>query len=79
SAGVVHPSVRHKVGTCIARFRPALVNNVRKGVSISIGFENAFATPEIREINQVGNLARVRQPSCQTECWHVYLSEQDRS
>jgi len=48
-------------------------------VSISIGFENAFATPEIREINQVGNLARVRQPSCQTECWHVYLSEQDRS
>ena len=50
SAGVVYPSVRHKVGTCIACFRPALVNNVRKGVSISIGFENAFATPEIREI-----------------------------
>ena len=50
SAGVVYQSVRHKVGTCIACFRPALVNNVRKGVSISIGFENAFATPEIREI-----------------------------
>ena len=50
SAGVVYPSVRHKIGTCIVCFRPALVNNVRKGSSISIGFENAFATPEIREI-----------------------------
>jgi RES domain-containing protein len=50
SAGVVYPSVRHKVGTCIVCFRPALVNNVRKGSSISISFENAFATPEIREI-----------------------------
>jgi hypothetical protein len=28
--GVVHPSVRHKDGTCLACFRPALVNNVRK-------------------------------------------------
>jgi RES domain-containing protein len=50
SAGVVYPSVRHKVGTCIVCFRPALVNNVRKGSSISIAFENAFANPEIREI-----------------------------
>ena len=48
SAGVVYPSVRHKVGTCIVCFRPALVNNVRKGSSISIGFENAFAAPEIQ-------------------------------
>ena len=50
SAGVVYPSVRHKVGTCIVCFRPALVNNVRKDSSISIAIENAFATPEIREI-----------------------------
>jgi RES domain-containing protein len=50
SAGVVYPSVRHKAGTCIVCFRPALVNNVRKGSSISIGFENAFATPEIRQV-----------------------------
>jgi len=50
SAGVVYPSVRHKAGTCIVCFRPALVNNVRKGSSISISFENAFATPEFREI-----------------------------
>ena len=51
SAGIVYPSVRHKVGTCIACFRPALVYNVRKGSSISIGFADAFAVPEIREIN----------------------------
>jgi hypothetical protein len=28
--GIVYPSVRHKPGTCLASFRPALVNNVRK-------------------------------------------------
>jgi RES domain-containing protein len=50
SAGIVYPSVRHKRGTCIACFRPALVNNVRKGSSISISFVNAFAPPDIREI-----------------------------
>ena len=50
SAGVVYPSVRHKGGTCIVCFRPALVNNVRKGPSISIAFENAFVAPEIRAI-----------------------------
>jgi hypothetical protein len=50
SAGIVYPSVRHKPGTCIACFRPALVNNVRKGSTISIQFANAFARPEIRAI-----------------------------
>jgi len=50
SAGVVYPSVRHKRGICLACFRPALVNNVRKGSPISITFENALAAPEIREI-----------------------------
>jgi hypothetical protein len=44
SAGIVYPSVRHKPGTCIVCFRPALVNNVRKGSAISISFDNAFAT-----------------------------------
>jgi hypothetical protein len=38
------------VGTGIVCFRPALVNNVRKGSSISITFENALAVPEIREL-----------------------------
>ena len=49
SAGLVYPSVRHRGGTCIACFRPALVSHVRKGAAISITFENAFAAPEIRE------------------------------
>jgi RES domain-containing protein len=50
SAGVVYPSVRHSGGTCIACFRPALVNNVRKGGQVSMEFENALATPAIRPI-----------------------------
>lgn len=50
SAGTVYPSVRHKSGTCIACFRPALVNNVCKGATISIQFADAFAKPEIRAI-----------------------------
>jgi hypothetical protein len=48
SAGIVYSSVRHKGGTCIVCFRPALVNNIRKGASISVTFENAFAVPVIR-------------------------------
>ncbi len=31
SAGVLYPSVRHPGGTCLACFRPTLVNNLRKG------------------------------------------------
>jgi RES domain-containing protein len=50
SAGVVYPSVRHSGGTCIACFRPALVNNVRKGGQVSVEFENAFTTPVIRPV-----------------------------
>jgi RES domain-containing protein len=33
SLGLVYPSVRHRKGTCIACFRPALVMNVRKGAT----------------------------------------------
>jgi hypothetical protein len=47
SAGVVYPSVRHSEGTCIACFRAALVNNVRKGGQVSVVFENALATAVI--------------------------------
>jgi RES domain-containing protein len=50
SAGVVYPSVRHSGGTCIACFRPALVNNVRKGGQVSVEFENARAAPVIRSM-----------------------------
>src|ERR1700753_2605893 len=41
AAGVVYPSVRHKNGTCLVSFRPALVSNVRKGAAVSIVFEDA--------------------------------------
>lgn len=50
SAGVVYPSVRHPSGTCIACFRPVLVNNVRKGDQLSVEFEDALATPIIRPV-----------------------------
>jgi hypothetical protein len=60
SAGIVYPSVRHQAGTCLVCFRPALVNNVRKGSEVSIGFENAFAAPEIREIKIVDRIRAKR-------------------
>jgi RES domain len=50
SAGVVYPSVRHSGGVCIGCFRPALVNNVRKGSRLSVSFEHAFVVPAINEI-----------------------------
>lgn len=49
SGGGVYPSVRHKAGTCVACFRPALVNNVRKGPRVSITFKNTFSPPVIAE------------------------------
>ena len=55
SLGIIYPSVRHKGGTCIACFRPALVNNVRKGSSVAITFETAFAAPEIRQLKKRNN------------------------
>lgn len=48
SEGVIYPSVRHKGGTCIACFRPALVNNVRKSSEVSITFAHASAAPDIQ-------------------------------
>lgn len=50
SAGVLYPSVRHAGGVCIGCFRPALVNNVRKGLRLSVTFESCFAMPVIRKI-----------------------------
>ncbi|MGH9739023.1 MAG: RES family NAD+ phosphorylase [Candidatus Acidiferrales bacterium] len=49
AAGIVYPSVRHKGGTCIACFRPALVNNVRKVSGVSVTFDNALAPAVIRK------------------------------
>lgn len=50
SAGIVYPSVRDPGRTCIACFRPALVNNVRKADRISVEFKNAWAVPVIRSV-----------------------------
>lgn len=47
SAGIIYPSVRHRGGTCLACFRPALVNNVRRGESASILFRTPSAAPRI--------------------------------
>jgi hypothetical protein len=55
SAGIIYPSVRHEAGTCIACFRPALVNNVRKGPEVSITFDHAFAVSVVREAAQPQN------------------------
>jgi RES domain-containing protein len=38
SAGLIYPSVRHRGGTCLACFRPALVVNVRKGWIVTLEF-----------------------------------------
>lgn len=42
SPGIVYPSVRHKGGTCLACFRPALVNNVRRGPTVALTFKDAM-------------------------------------
>jgi hypothetical protein len=39
SLGVVYPSVRHRGGTCVACFRPALVANVRAGSTYRFRWE----------------------------------------
>lgn len=49
SAGIVYPSVRHRGGMCVACFRPALVNNVRKGSRLSFSFENPSGPPLVHE------------------------------
>lgn len=46
SLGVVYPSVRHKTGTCLACFRPALVTNVRRAKTYRFSWSGA-ANPEI--------------------------------
>jgi RES domain-containing protein len=48
SAGIVYPSVRRQKGTCIACFRPALVNNVRKGQALTLTFKDAQSPPIFR-------------------------------
>jgi RES domain-containing protein len=47
SAGIVYPSVRHRGGTCIGCFRPALVTNVREGGLTSISFPTPNSQPVV--------------------------------
>jgi RES domain-containing protein len=47
SAGVIYPSVRHRGGTCLACFRPALVVNVRKGWVVTLEFSGVSAAPTV--------------------------------
>jgi RES domain len=48
SSGIIYPSVRQVGGTCVACFRPALVNNVRTGARVTFTFPDAFHTPKIK-------------------------------
>ena len=45
---MIYPSVRHRGGTCLACFRPALVVNVRRGWVVTLEFSDAFAAPTVR-------------------------------
>lgn len=46
SLGVVYPSVRRRGGTCLAAFRPPLVNNVRLGATFAFEWSGG-PTPRI--------------------------------
>ncbi len=50
SLGVVYPSVRRAGGTCVACFRPALVNNVRRARTYRFTWTGT-ADPEIAAIS----------------------------
>jgi hypothetical protein len=49
SLGLIYPSVRHRHGTCVACFLPALVMNVRKGLTYRFTWKGR-AEPEISVI-----------------------------
>jgi RES domain-containing protein len=45
SLGVIYPSVRHRGGTCLACFRPALVMNVRRDATYRFTWPGGEAEP----------------------------------
>jgi RES domain len=47
SAGLIYPSVRHRGGTCLACFRPALVVNVRKNWIVTLEFSPEPTAPKV--------------------------------
>ena len=48
SAGLVYPSVRRGIGTCVVCFRPVLVTNVRQGDTFTFTFPVEELPPKIR-------------------------------
>lgn len=51
SLGVVYPSVRRGGGTCLAAFRPTLVNNVRPGATYAFEWRGG-PTPVVRAVSR---------------------------
>jgi hypothetical protein len=49
SMGIIYPSVRRPLGTCLACFRPALVGNVRKGAAYRLTWRGS-PLPAIEQI-----------------------------
>ena len=49
SSGIIYPSVRHQVGTCLACFRPAMVTNVRRGGRVELTYTEPVGNPKIRK------------------------------
>lgn len=47
SLGIVYPSVRCK-GTCIACFRPAMVTNVRRGLTTEFTYASPIGGPKVK-------------------------------
>lgn len=50
SLGVVYPSVRHRGGTCLALFRPMLVQHVRRDKTLRFTWSGSV-TPKIRVLS----------------------------
>jgi hypothetical protein len=57
SLGVVYPSVRRAGGTCLACFRPALVNNVRRATTYRFTWEGS-PEPTIRPVSHARDSMR---------------------
>lgn len=60
SLGVVYPSVRRDAGTCLACFRPVLVNNVRRHAEYRLTFSGS-AAPKVERTAPPRGLSRSRR------------------
>lgn len=60
SSGIVYPSVRNKGGTCVACFRPAMVNALRKGETHRLTWKG-HPEPEVRLEAQRARMRAAKQ------------------